>query len=246
MSYTNHTTNYNLPQYIGTDKPTYLGDFNTAMGAIDTQMKANADAATAAGSTATSASNAIGSLANLTTSDKTSVVNAINEVQSTASTASAAAATAGSTALDAKTTADALSRYFTITQNAKITPTLGNCTLGNINDMYYALNADGTFGKVYGKIRVTATSSTQPATITFPISPLATPAQAYTIASACWFSTSGPDGFYALNARDITINTNHTITMTMPQQNTGVSITIWFPPCCYFFTNFGDQPSPNE
>ena len=86
MSYTNHTTNYNLPQYVGTDKPTYLGDFNTAMGAIDTQMKANADAASAAGSTATSASNAIGALASLTTTDKSTVVAAINEVDGVADT----------------------------------------------------------------------------------------------------------------------------------------------------------------
>ena len=28
MSSTNKTTNYNLSQYIGSDKPTYLGDYN--------------------------------------------------------------------------------------------------------------------------------------------------------------------------------------------------------------------------
>ena len=42
MSYTNHTPNYNLPQYVGTDKPTFLGDFNNAMTTIDTQMHNNA------------------------------------------------------------------------------------------------------------------------------------------------------------------------------------------------------------
>lgn len=42
MSYTNHTPNYNLPQYVGTDKPTFLGDFNNAMTTIDTQMHSNA------------------------------------------------------------------------------------------------------------------------------------------------------------------------------------------------------------
>lgn len=45
MSSTNKTTNYNLSQYIGTDKPTYLGDYNGDMLKIDTQMKANADSA---------------------------------------------------------------------------------------------------------------------------------------------------------------------------------------------------------
>ena len=42
MSFTNHTPNYNLPQYVGTDKPTFLGDFNNAMTAIDTALHNNA------------------------------------------------------------------------------------------------------------------------------------------------------------------------------------------------------------
>lgn len=48
MSSTNKTTNYNLSQYIGTDKPTYLGDYNGDMLKIDTQMKNNANSATEA------------------------------------------------------------------------------------------------------------------------------------------------------------------------------------------------------
>lgn len=47
MPYTNQTPNYGLPQYIATDKPTYLGDANGAYSKMDTQMKANADAAAA-------------------------------------------------------------------------------------------------------------------------------------------------------------------------------------------------------
>lgn len=53
MSSTNKTPNYKLSQYIGTDKPTYLGDYNGDMLKIDNQLKENADsasnAATAAG-----------------------------------------------------------------------------------------------------------------------------------------------------------------------------------------------------
>lgn len=55
MSSTNKTTNYELPQFISTDKPTWLGDFNGAMSDIDTQMKNNADAASAAAATANAA-----------------------------------------------------------------------------------------------------------------------------------------------------------------------------------------------
>lgn len=55
MSSTNKTANYNLSQYIGTDKPTYLGDYNSDMLKIDTQLKANADSASNAVSTASAA-----------------------------------------------------------------------------------------------------------------------------------------------------------------------------------------------
>lgn len=48
MGYTNKTTHYELPQYVATDKPKYLTDFNETMVAIDTQMYANAQAAATA------------------------------------------------------------------------------------------------------------------------------------------------------------------------------------------------------
>ena len=48
MGYTNKTTHYELPQYVATDKPKYLTDFNETMVAIDTQMYVNAQAAATA------------------------------------------------------------------------------------------------------------------------------------------------------------------------------------------------------
>lgn len=45
MSSTNKTPNYDLPQYIDTDKPTFLGDFNDAMRIIDKGMNDNKNAA---------------------------------------------------------------------------------------------------------------------------------------------------------------------------------------------------------
>lgn len=51
MTATNHTKNYNLSQFAGTDRPTWLGDYNGDMAKIDAQLKRNADdiAAAAAG-----------------------------------------------------------------------------------------------------------------------------------------------------------------------------------------------------
>lgn len=43
MAHTNSTQNYNLPQWIGSDKPTFLGDFNNAFSEIDSQLKVNSD-----------------------------------------------------------------------------------------------------------------------------------------------------------------------------------------------------------
>ena len=40
MSHTNHTTNYNLPQFIGSDKASWLGDLNPAFETIDANMHA--------------------------------------------------------------------------------------------------------------------------------------------------------------------------------------------------------------
>lgn len=63
MASTNKTTHYNLPLFVGTDKPTWLGDFNSAMTALDNAIYQAAQAAataqsqaTAANSTATAAS----------------------------------------------------------------------------------------------------------------------------------------------------------------------------------------------
>lgn len=74
MASTNKTTHYNLSQYVGSDKPTYLVDYNTDMSNIDNgiynaQSKANNNETN------------IGNLSNLETTDKTSIVNAINELK---------------------------------------------------------------------------------------------------------------------------------------------------------------------
>lgn len=78
MASTNKTTHYNLSQYIGSDKPTYLVDYNQDMSKIDTGIY-EADAKAVVNATN------IGDLTDLTTTDKLSLVNAINEVNSESS-----------------------------------------------------------------------------------------------------------------------------------------------------------------
>lgn len=43
MTATNHTKNYDLSQFVGTDRPTWLVDYNGDMAKIDARMKQNAD-----------------------------------------------------------------------------------------------------------------------------------------------------------------------------------------------------------
>ena len=243
MSSTNKTTNYELSQFLGSDKPAWLSDYNTDMSKIDAQMKLNADAASTADGKGDTNAAAIGTLANLTTDAKTNLVAAINEVDGHADTAQGTASSAATTANGAKTTADGLVTYFTLSDKAKATVTVSGGTVGNINDVYYALNAAGTLGKVYGRYRYTV-NTTGASSITIAVPGLTTSSQ-FTIASGCYYNSVDSGMFNIINARDLTVNTDGTITIEIPSgQAVGSSITIWLPPCLYFFTDFGDQPSP--
>ena len=154
MSHTNTTANYNLPQFIGTDKPSWLTDVNGAMTNIDTQMKANDDAKTnTAGGSSTLAGR-------VTTAEGNIATNTAN-----ISTVSNVASTAGTTATNAKITADALASMLDINDFGKATATTSNGTI-NFQNVYYASNADGSVGKIYGEIGVTP-STNAPTSITF-------------------------------------------------------------------------------
>lgn len=244
MSSTNKTTNYELSQFIGADKPAWLADYNTDMSKIDAGMKNNADAISVTDGKADTNSTNIGTLANLNTSVKTDLVSAVNEVYTTAGTASSTATQAGQNANAAKTEADALTRYLAITQTGKISPTVSGGTIGNINDLYYALNADGTLGKIYGKLRFTA-STTGTITVTLPVAALTAKSQ-FTISSAAWYSLLGSSGFVVLNARDMVVNPNGNCTFTFSGFKVGETVTMWIPPCLYFFTDFGDIVNPES
>lgn len=43
MTATNRTENYELSRFVGSDRPTWLGDYNSDMSKIDAQLKRNAD-----------------------------------------------------------------------------------------------------------------------------------------------------------------------------------------------------------
>lgn len=82
MSHTNKTPNYDLPQFIGTDKASWLGDLNPAFLAIDTGMQANKLAAQAAEVSAGEASalaQSANSVANSANSAANEAIDGIND-----------------------------------------------------------------------------------------------------------------------------------------------------------------------
>ena len=89
MSSTNKTTHYNLPQFIGSDIPTWLGDFNSAMTAIDSGINAAATSASGAATTAAQASTDAAAAA----SSATAAYNAAASAQQSADNAAAAVTT---------------------------------------------------------------------------------------------------------------------------------------------------------
>lgn len=73
MASTNKTKNFNLSQFVQTDKPTFLGDYNSDMNKIDTALETVKDGYT-------NADVKIGDLTQLTTDNKLDLVDAINEI----------------------------------------------------------------------------------------------------------------------------------------------------------------------
>lgn len=267
MSHTNSTTNYNLPQFVGTDKPTWLNDVNGAFASIDAQMKLNADSATSASTSATTANNAIGTLTNLETTAKTDLVSAVNEVNTTAGTALNVANTAGGTAGATATDLANFIAKFNLNASStrsSITPTKGSTTGQQPN---LSQNSDGSMFKFYGRLQINAFSSTTGATV--PLTSIAgmsgykgfatgcylttSPVMAYIIEGAGYVSGHLQDDtrVQSTNPTDIAVGTDGQIYIH-PRQTTATSDnftsgTFWryyFPPCLYFNTNFGDLPTP--
>ena len=240
MASTNKTSNYELSQFLGSDKPAWLTDYNADMGKIDAQMKLNADSASGADGKATANATAIGTLANLTTDVKTDLVSAVNEVDGHADIAQNTASSASTLATTAKNTADAIAVYLNLTKKAKITATISGGTVGNIDALYYAVNDAGTYGKVYGRYRFTKTTAGE-TTITLPIADLATVDASFTIEGACMGYAYYQGSIQWMNFEPITVNTNGTVTITIGSAvGNGATVTMWFPPCVYYFENFGD------
>ena len=145
MGATNHTTNYNLPQFVGSDKPTWLGDVNGAMSAIDTQMKANDTLGNTAKTTADTA------LANAATAQ-----TAANNAQTKADTADTTANSALTKALANESDIANIEQKFsnfTVTSKVynEVTTNNGEVWTGEVK---IAKNSDDSLIRAYGNYYV--------------------------------------------------------------------------------------------
>lgn len=262
MSSTNHTTNYNLPQWVGSDKPAWLGDMNPAFTAIDTAIKANEVAAGTAGTDATTAKNNIGTMADLSTTEKGTLVGAVNEVNTKVGTAQNTADTA--VANDAQT-ALALNNFMlklNLTDFSNVSTIPHNGTL--TGKFTLAQNNDGSIFKFYGQMELAGQGNISGWTGVAGLS------GTYGIATGVYLGTA-PTEAYVINTGGLVYQQN-TSTYVVNQQNrcdiavgTDGQIYLWalnwqpasinvnsgyaqeilLPACLYFNGSFGDTPTPN-
>lgn len=262
MSSTNHTTNYNLPQFVGSDKPAWLGDINPAFSAIDTAMKANQTSASTAGADATTANTNIGTMANLATTEKTTLVDAVNEVNTKAGTAQGTANDAIGVANTTETKLNNFEKKFNL--NASVTNATVTVTRGTVvAQPTLAQNSDGSIFKFYGELQINPASNGS----AVPYTAIAGKAGKTGIATGCFLSKV-PSEAYTIKGGIIKVQANASNgtpidTRTWPMtigtdgqiyldEDTG---NVWnipageilrliMPPCIYFNDNFGDEPDP--
>lgn len=259
MSSTNHTTNYNLPQYVGSDKPAWLGDINPAFSAIDTAMHANAVAASTAGTDATTAKNNIGTMTDLQTTEKNTLVGAINEVNTNAGTAQTTANTAIGNAGAVDTKLNDFMQEFNLNQFSNGSNQSG--IVGSVtNDLSCAQNLSGSMFKVYGTWSMNGSSTRVPRVaiagmagyygIDIGITLNSAPTTAYII--KCAGNYLGNDGTKLTfhSGVDLAVGTDAKVYIFPSTSNASVSPINYdkcvFNPCLYFNSNFGDTPTPDN
>lgn len=238
MSSTNKTSNYELSQFLGSDKPAWLTDYNADMSKIDTGIHNAQSTATGADGKADANTTSIGTLSNLNTTDKTNLVNAINEANTAAGAAQSAAGTAQTTATgaDGKAT-QALNNTlkFNFTNTGESTLTASSGSVGQYSHIYYASNSTGSAGKIYGIVNAGSGVTGQKIYATSPFRPQ----QKITI-SGVLRQYAGDN---TISVGSFTVDTDGKIEIEFPSGwGSAGGHKVYFPPCIYFMEDFGDVP----
>lgn len=146
MAFTNETTHYGLPQWIGSDKPTYLVDQNNAYQKIDSEIY---NANVAAGEAVTTA-NGASSTAGAASATAADALSAAQTASTTADSALAEAQTANTNAQAAQTAAGAAQSAAQAAQEAAAGNSITNLAPAYDPTIPYAIDALVTQdGKLY-------------------------------------------------------------------------------------------------
>lgn len=230
MSSTNKTTNYELSQYIGSDKPTYLGDYNGDMLKIDTQMKTNATAIqTASAGVETANTNA------------STALSKANEAISDAETAGTTATNALNKATTNETNLNNLISYINLVNFDTITSSSmnrisGSGTINSNSLLHVASNSTRDVCKIYGRIEVD--NVTTDGQIQFATN--LRPSEDITIDGVCLRSQNGE----IRNLTSFTISTTGVVTVNFSLRSGGDTCYLLFTACLLFLKNFGDTAQP--
>lgn len=157
MAFTNQTTHYGLPQWIGSDKPTYLVDQNNAYQKIDSEIY-NANVAAGEAVTTANGASATAGAASATAAD---ALSAAQTASTTADNALTEAQTANTNAQAAQTAAGAAQTAAQAAQEAAAGNSITNLAPAYDSTITYAIDDLVTQdGKLY-KCIVAVTSPEQ-------------------------------------------------------------------------------------
>lgn len=237
MASTNKTTNYELSQFLGTDKPSWLSDYNSDMSKIDARMKTNADGVTSATGIGNANTTAIGTLASLTTDEKTNLVGAINEVDAGVTTAQNTASSASQSANTANTNL----AKFNLTSRSTLTSTTNLGTIDSgISSVQFATDTSSSIFKLYGRLYIDGLSNVS-GTINIKLGDTSLrPLAQYSINTGALVCRIYGNGNSDVVPRSITVNVDGSVTMTDTLNGSVASYSVMIPPCLYFNTDFGD------
>lgn len=265
MASTNQTTHYDLSQYIATDKPTYLVDYNGDMNKIDTALYG-------VDSLARENEASIGTLSDLGTTVKSNLVSAINEVNTQVGTNTGNIST-NTQNISANTSAiGVLANLSTVTKTDLVSATnevnskvgtledkfeltdIDTCTItisggtDGGSDIKCAKNSDGSIFKLYGMVIDTHQQWVSSLKYTFTNTGLPAVDTEYTIngaGSAIVYAQDGSFNTQYLNVKPLSLKykTNGDIEVDLGSTGYTTVTRATFNACLYFNANFGDTPS---
>lgn len=239
MASTNKTTHYELSQFVGSDKPAWLGDYNSDMSKIDTGINTAQTTATGADGKADTVSTNLGNIENLTTSTKTSAVSAINEVDGHADqaqeTANTAVSNSNTNSLEITNIKKELNwnTFNNLTFSGNVTPSSQNVKI--------AITESKNQYKLYGQIAFYSNVAGGSGTVTLTSGDTGLrPSEAITVMGTTIKRRDINNSIGELDPYEYTLNTDGTITVSWNRSTSTTYFAINFIACVTILAQFGD------